>query len=111
MRSRSDTGSRSEMARVESLMLGKRTARALSQSRYCVESRPDAVQKARSSASVRNSGIRLRGSFICSPLFAMHRPGRDDAHEGAAGAQGERHMEQAIVCLLYTSDAADDRLC
>ena len=70
IRSSSDTGSLSDIEVVDGLRLGMRTSLAVDQSTYLVES--SRSQKARSSASVVNSGIGLSFFDIQDSFFATH---------------------------------------
>jgi len=83
------TGKRTEMVRSVGFKFGNFVRFALLQSRYCVESAFD--QKANSSSSVRNSGIRFFMLRICFTLPAIHVSSGNDSDQ--LSPDGEYHEQ------------------
>ena len=95
MRSSKLLGSRSEIEVEDGFRLGSRVRSALFQSTWSAESL--ASQKARSSASVLNTGTFLMFLAVDLSLLSAHVPGGNHPDFGLIHSQRECHMQQPVV--------------
>src|ERR1017187_7647356 len=94
---RTSSGMRREMVSVEGRSLGKVSSLALLQSTYSVLSFSDDSQKARSSASLANSGMGFNCLLIDGSLLPAHRARRDRANQCSIGPLGKGDLQPAIL--------------
>ena len=98
MLSSSISGRRREIVLVDGFRFGSATWLAFVQSTYSQES--FFSQKLRSSASVLNVGVALRGLLINCPLFTVHVSGGDHADERITCSQRKSNM-QGPACACF----------
>src|ERR1035441_7272063 len=93
---KTSSGMRREIVSVEGRSLGKVTSLALLQSTYFVLSFLGDSQKARSSASLGNSGTGLNCLLIDGSLLPAHDSRRDGTNQRTISTLGEGYVQPAI---------------